>query len=178
MSLDAGGLTNALTLEEQHGIGHVIVSHTHLDHNCGLPFFLDNVFGHLDEPVIVYGTRSVVESLKAHMFNGDLWPDFTKLPSPDAPTMRFQEIEAEKPFVIEELTFTPVEVEHLTPTMGFLVEDKRSAILYTSDTGPTDRIWERANNARQSQSGHYGNLFLERRGSPRACERPYERRTC
>ena len=145
MSLDAGGLTNALTLEEQHGIGHVIVSHTHLDHNCGLPFFLDNVFGHLDEPVIVYGTRSVVESLKAHMFNGDLWPDFTKLPSPDAPTMRFQEIEAEKPFVIEELTFTPVEVEHLTPTVGFLVEDKRSAILYTSDTGPTDRIWERAN---------------------------------
>ena len=66
MALDAGGLTNALTLEEQQGIGHVIVSHTHLDHNCG--------------------TRSVIESLKAHMFNDDLWPDFTKLPSPDVPT--------------------------------------------------------------------------------------------
>ena len=144
VSLDAGGLTNALTLEEQQRIGHVIVSHTHLDHNCGLPFFLDNVFVHLSEPVIVYGTRYVVESLKAHMFNGDLWPDFTKLPSPDAPAMRFQEIEAEKPFVIEELTFTPIEVEHLTPTVGFLVEDKDSAIIYTSDTGPTDRIWQRA----------------------------------
>ena len=145
MALDAGGLTNALTLEEQQGIGHVIVSHTHLDHNCGLPFFLDNVFGHLDDAVIVYGTRSVIESLKAHMFNDDLWPDFTKLPSPDIPTMRFQEIETEKPFVVDELTFTPIEVEHLTPTVGFLVADNDSAILYTSDTGPTDRIWQCAN---------------------------------
>ncbi len=145
MALDAGGLTNALTLEEQQRIGHVIVSHTHLDHNCGLPFFLDNMFGQLAAPVIVYGMRSVVESLKAHMFNGDLWPDFTKLPSPDAPTMRFQEIETEKPFVVNELTFTPIEVEHLTPTVGFLVEDKDVAILYTSDTGPTERIWQCAN---------------------------------
>jgi len=145
VALDAGGLTNALTLEEQQRIGHVIVSHTHLDHNCGLPFFLDNMFGQLAAPVIVYGMRSVVESLKAHMFNGDLWPDFTKLPSPDAPTMRFQEIETEKPFVVNELTFTPIEVEHLTPTVGFLVEDKDVAILYTSDTGPTERIWQCAN---------------------------------
>ncbi len=145
MSIDAGGLTNALTLEEQRRIGHVIVSHTHLDHNCGLPFFLDNVFGSLSEPVMVYGTHSVIESLKAHMFNGDLWPDFTKLPLVEAPTMRFQEIEAEKPFSIDELTFTPIEVEHLTPTVGLLIEHKDGAILYTSDTGPTDRIWQCAN---------------------------------
>ena len=145
MSIDAGGLTNALTLEEQRRIGHVIVSHTHLDHNCGLPFLLDNVFGSLSEPVMVYGTHSVIESLKAHMFNGDLWPDFTKLPLVEAPTMRFQEIEAEKPFSIDELTFTPIEVEHLTPTVGLLIEHKDGAILYTSDTGPTDRIWQCAN---------------------------------
>ena len=145
VSLDAGGLTNALTLEEQRAIGHVIVSHTHLDHNCGLPFFLDNVFDQLSEPVVVYGTAAVIASLKAHMFNDELWPDFTKLPSVEAPTMRFQDIEAEKSFVIDGLTFTPIEVEHLTPTVGFLVEDKDSAVLYTSDTGPTDRVWQRAN---------------------------------
>ena len=39
-------------------------------------------------------------------------------------------------------TFTPVEVEHLIPTVGFFVEDGESAIVYTSDTGPTDRVWE------------------------------------
>ncbi|HEY7820042.1 MAG TPA: MBL fold metallo-hydrolase, partial [Vicinamibacteria bacterium] len=54
VALDAGGLAGPLTLEEQLRIRHVIVTHTHLDHNCGLPFFLDNVFGHVEEPIVVY----------------------------------------------------------------------------------------------------------------------------
>ena len=142
IALDAGGLTGPLTLDEQLRVRHVIVSHTHLDHNCGLPFFVDNIFGRLDEPVMVYGTKAVVDSLTRHMFNDELWPDFTKLPSEDEPTVRFQEIHIEKPFTIGELTFTPIEVEHLIPTAGFLVEDGERSILYTSDTGPTDRVWE------------------------------------
>ena len=143
IALDAGGLTGPLTLEEQLRVGHVIVSHTHLDHNCSLPFLVDNVFGHVTKPIVVYGTGTVVRSLKRHMFNDELWPDFTKLPSEEAPTMQFQEIEVEKPFSIGELRFTPIEVEHLIPTVGFLVEDSNdSSILYTSDTGPTDRVWQ------------------------------------
>ena len=142
IALDAGGLAGPLTLDEQLRVGHVIVTHTHLDHNCGLPFFAENIFGRLDEPVVVYATKAVVDSLKRHMFNDELWPDFTKLPSEDAPTVRFQEIHIEKPFAIGKLTFTAIEVEHLIPTVGFLVEDGDSAIIYTSDTGPTDRVWE------------------------------------
>ena len=141
IALDAGGLTGPLTLEEQFRVRHVIVSHTHLDHNCGLPFLVDNIFGHLDEPIVVYGTASVVKSLKNHMFNDELWPDFSRLPSMEAPTLKFQEVCPEKTFEIEGLSFTPVEVEHLIPTVGFVVEDGSGAIIYTSDTGPTDRIW-------------------------------------
>ena len=142
IALDAGGLTGPLTLEEQLRVGHVIVTHTHLDHNCGLPFFVENIYARVEEPVFVYGTKAVVDSLKRHMFNDELWPDFTKLPSKDAPTLRFQEIEIEKPFTVGKLTFTPVDVAHLIPTAGFLVEDDESAIVYTSDTGPTDRVLE------------------------------------
>jgi ribonuclease BN (tRNA processing enzyme) len=43
--LDAGSLTQTLTLEEQLRIRHVIITHSHLDHNSGLPFFAGNVFG-------------------------------------------------------------------------------------------------------------------------------------
>lgn len=143
IALDAGGLTGPLTLEEQLRVGHVIISHAHLDHNCSLPFLVDNVFGHVKEPIVVYGTEPVLRCLKQHMFNDELWPDFTKLPSEEEPTIRFQEIEVEKPFDIGELTFTPIEVEHLIPTVGFLVEEgSDSSILYTSDTGPTDRVWQ------------------------------------
>jgi ribonuclease BN (tRNA processing enzyme) len=142
VALDAGGLTGPLTLEEQLRIRHVIVTHTHLDHNCGLPFFLDNVFGQLDEPIVVYGTGPVVRSLKAHMFNDELWPDFTKLPSESKPTVRFETIDEEKPFRISSLSFTAIGVDHLIPTVGVLVEDGSGAVLYTSDTGPTERVWQ------------------------------------
>jgi cAMP phosphodiesterase len=142
VALDAGGLTGPLTLEEQLRVRHAIVTHTHLDHNCGLPFFLDNVFGHIDEPIAVYGTAPVVRSLKAHMFNDELWPDFTKLPSEAKPTLRLVTIDEDKPFRISGLTFTPIAVDHLIPTVGVLVEDGSGAILYTSDTGPTERVWK------------------------------------
>ncbi len=142
VALDAGGLTGPLTLEEQLRIRHVIVTHTHLDHNCGLPFFLDNVFGQLDEPIVVYGIDPVIQSLKSHMFNDELWPDFAKLPSEARPTLRFSTIAVETPFRISGLTFTPIAVDHLIPTVGILVEDTSGAILYTSDTGPTERVWQ------------------------------------
>ncbi len=142
IALDAGGLTGPLTLEEQLRVRHVIVTHTHLDHNCGLPFFVENVFGKLDVPIIAYAIAPVVESLRNHMFNDELWPDFTKLPSEKEPTLRFHEIVPEKPFRIGTLTFTAIAVEHLIPTVGILVEDDGGAILYTSDTGPTDRVWQ------------------------------------
>jgi ribonuclease BN (tRNA processing enzyme) len=142
VALDAGGLTGPLTLEEQLRIRHVIVTHTHLDHNCGLPFFLDNVFGQIEEPILVYGTAPVIASMQRHMFNDELWPDFAKLPSEETPTLRFSTIEVEKPFRIGGLTFTAISVDHLIPTVGILVEDDSGAILYTSDTGPTERVWK------------------------------------
>ena len=142
IALDAGSLTQALTLEEQTRVRHVIVTHSHLDHNCALAFFADNIYGCIDSAAVVYGTATVLAALRQHMFNDVLWPDFSRLPNDHSPTLRFQEIEEEKPFTIEGLTFTPIPVNHITPTVGFLIEDKKSAIIYTSDTGPTHRVWE------------------------------------
>ena len=35
------------------------------------------------------------------------------------------------------------------PTTGFIVEDKKGAIAFSSDTGPTHRFWEVANGTRR-----------------------------
>jgi cAMP phosphodiesterase len=35
------------------------------------------------------------------------------------------------------------------PTAGFVVEDKKSAIAFTSDTGPTERFWEVVNKVKK-----------------------------
>ena len=149
IALDAGSLTHTLTLEEQIRVRHVIVTHSHLDHNCALAFFADNIYGCIEAPAVVYGTTHVLAALRRHMFNDILWPDFSRLPNDHRPTLRFQEIREEQPFTIDGLTFTPLAVNHITPTVGFLIEDKKSAIIYTSDTGPTDRVWEVANQRKQ-----------------------------
>jgi ribonuclease BN (tRNA processing enzyme) len=143
--LDAGSLTHTLTLEEQLRVKHIILTHSHLDHNSGLPFFADNVFGRIDEAVVVYGTPPVVASLRKHMFNDVLWPDFSRLPSHRNPTLRFIEIHDGQPFRIDRVTLTPIPVNHITPTVGFVIRDAQNSILFTSDTGPTELVWEVAN---------------------------------
>jgi ribonuclease BN (tRNA processing enzyme) len=37
---------------------------------------------------------------------------------------------------------TPVKVCHPYDAMGFIIEHKGSAVVFTLDTGPTERIWE------------------------------------
>lgn len=145
IAMDAGSLTHALTLEEQLRVKHIIITHSHLDHNSGLPFFADNVFGRTEAPVMVYGTPQVVASLRKHMFNDVIWPDFSRLPNHRSPTIRFKEIRDGQTYRIEKLTFTPVPVNHITPTVGFVIRDSRNAVLATSDTGPTELVWEVAN---------------------------------
>jgi ribonuclease BN (tRNA processing enzyme) len=42
------------------------------------------------------------------------------------------------------LRITPVPVDHVVPTFGFIVEDERSAVVFSSDTGATEAIWQQA----------------------------------
>ena len=54
------------------------------------------------------------------------------------------------------LWITPVPVNHLVPTVGYVVTDGRSAIIIAGDTGPTKRLWEVAHRTAGLQA-----IFLE-----------------
>lgn len=143
VAIDAGGLTAALELEAQERVRHVLLSHSHLDHHCGLPFLADNVFGRLDQPIQVRATKEVIDSLRKHVFNDIIWPDFTRLPGPDNPTLVLEPIPIGQPVHLGKVSVMAIPVHHLTPTVGFLIEDQDGdGVIYTSDTGPTDRVWE------------------------------------
>jgi ribonuclease BN (tRNA processing enzyme) len=49
--------------------------------------------------------------------------------------------------VINGLTIGPY-VSHIVPTSGFIIEDRKGAIAFSSDTGPTHRFWELVNSIR------------------------------
>jgi ribonuclease BN (tRNA processing enzyme) len=150
VAVDAGAITRALPIDEQLAIEHVLVTHTHMDHTASLPFLIENIFGATSKPVTIYCTRSVLGAVRRHLFNNDTWPDFSRIPNQLYPSVRFEVIEPESPFVIANATDGNLEViaipvNHVVPTTGLLLRQDGRSLLFTSDTGPTDRIWEVAN---------------------------------
>jgi ribonuclease BN (tRNA processing enzyme) len=150
VAVDAGAITRALTIDEQRAIRHVIITHTHMDHTASLPFLIENIFGSNNEPVSVYCTGDVLTAVRRHLFNNDTWPDFSRIPNHLYPSVRFEVIEPERPFMITglaggDLEVMAVPVNHIVPTTGLLLRQGRTSTIFTSDTGPTSRIWEVAN---------------------------------
>jgi ribonuclease BN (tRNA processing enzyme) len=147
VALDAGSLSQALSIERQRQVQAIVLTHSHMDHTSALPFFIENVFGKLRDAVDIYASAATIYAIRKNLFNNDVWPDFTRLPNHLLPVMRFHELVAEVPVEINGLRFTPIPVDHPVPTFGYLVEDGQSAVLWSSDTGPTQRLWEVANAA-------------------------------
>ncbi len=146
--LDAGWVSGALSLREQVKVKDVVISHSHLDHTCSLPFLIDNNFSAPGFTLRIYAIPEVIASMKNHLFNNHTWPDFTCLPNDLTPVLKLVEVPPEEPFRVNGLTIRPVEVDHIVPTTGFIVEDKTSAVAYSSDTAPTERFWELVNRTR------------------------------
>ncbi len=119
--LDAGTSGMQLSLPEQRAIRHVLLTHTHLDHLNALPFLLDNLIGRVAEGLAIYSTPPVLEALRRDIFNGTIWPDFTRLPNPEAPVARLQPIETGRPFTAGSCTVEAVAVDHTVPAVAYLV---------------------------------------------------------
>jgi cAMP phosphodiesterase len=145
VALDAGWVSAALSLKEQVKVKDILISHSHLDHTCALPFLIDNNFSAPGFSLRIYAVKEVIASMKNHLFNNTTWPDFTCLPNNLTPVLRLIEITPEQGFTINGLKFKAVPVTHIVPTTGFIVEDKRGVIAFSSDTGPTHRFWEVVN---------------------------------
>ncbi|QQR91950.1 MAG: 3',5'-cyclic-nucleotide phosphodiesterase [Myxococcales bacterium] len=140
--LDAGALTSMLTLEEQQKIAAVLVSHAHMDHVRDLATLADNRFQQGGPSIVVAASQGTIDSLRTHFFNGKLWPDFTKINTKDGPTVVFKVLEPEKSQKIAGFDVKTIPVHHTIETTAFVVDDGNSSIVYSGDTGPTERLWK------------------------------------
>jgi ribonuclease BN (tRNA processing enzyme) len=145
IALDAGSLAQALSLDRQAQVRSIVLTHSHVDHVRSLPFFIENVYGKSGEGIDIYASATTIFAVRKHLFNNSSWPDFSRLPNNLLPAIRFKELTDEMPVVIDGVTFTPFMVHHLIPTFGFVLEQGGSAFLWSSDTGPTQRLWEMIN---------------------------------
>ena len=88
--IDAGTGIGDLELSDLDSIRHVFLTHAHLDHIAGLPMLADRIFEEdLELPLTVYGREETLRAVQDHLFNDVIWPDFSKLPSPESPSQRW-----------------------------------------------------------------------------------------
>jgi cAMP phosphodiesterase len=142
LAIDAGCIGLCGPPERQARLTSVILTHSHLDHVCSLPVFAMNVLDSAGRGTVVSAPPAVIETLQQDLFNWRLWPDFTALAMNGQPLLRFDPIELRRPTAIGGLTVTAIPLNHPVPTVGYLVEDGRSAVLFALDTGPTEEIWD------------------------------------
>ena len=142
LMVDAGTVASALTLEEQKRIRYVLLSHTHMDHIKDLPMLADNLAGEIDEPIIVAGIPAVLDALKAHVFNGEVYPNFFTLPSAHQPVLKALPLQVGKETRLGGVSVTPILVNHSVPATGFILRDSVGSWVYSGDTHETWEIWE------------------------------------
>jgi len=142
--IDAGSVASGIQIEEQSHIDYMLISHAHLDHISDLAFIADNCFGLKGRPFEVYANKPVKDAIKTNLLNDIIWPDFSALPNKENPTLRFHEIIPEMSLILGDYRIMPIPVNHQGGALGFIVERKNAAVVFTQDTGPTDAIWEYA----------------------------------
>jgi ribonuclease BN (tRNA processing enzyme) len=155
-ALDAGALTETLPLGAQRRVRRVVLTHAHFDHFASLPFLVANLVGRESAPLEVAAPAPVIAALRKHVFNDLTWPDFTRLPSAARPTLRFRPMSDGRPFRAGSVSITPIPVGHLIPAYGYVVAKPGRAVIFSGDTGPTERIWAAARRARDLKA-----IFLE-----------------
>ncbi len=151
--IDAGTGVGDLSLEALARIDHILISHSHLDHVLSIGLLADSVIRLRANagrgPIQVHALPDTIAALQAHLFNGVIWPDFTRLPSAEQPVLTM------RPFAVGdtlELSGKRIEVlsaSHTVPAVGFGVDGGAAGWwIYTGDTGPNPALWQRLRHLR------------------------------
>jgi ribonuclease BN (tRNA processing enzyme) len=143
--IDAGTGVGDLTLAELSQIDHVFITHSHLDHVTSIPFLVDTVGGMRSKPIRVHATPPTIEILRSHLFNWAIWPDFSEIPSPEEPFLRYEEIAVGRPIALGARTITPIPACHTVPAVGYHIDSGAASLVFTGDTGPNDALWRIVN---------------------------------
>ncbi len=143
--IDAGTGVAQLSVHELSRLRHVFLTHSHLDHIAYLPLLGDTVFGLVPEPIRVYALPETLNALRQHIFNGIIWPDFTRIPSKQEPVFRFQPLLPGEVCQLGVRSVEAVRVNHSVPCIGYRVANGSGAFAISGDTTCNNSFWEALN---------------------------------
>jgi cAMP phosphodiesterase len=132
--IDAGSGVTRLTLEEMSRVGHLFITHAHLDHISALPPMLDSVGVTRQAPLLIHALPEVIEILKAHLFNWRIWPDFARVPSETEPCLRYVPLMVGHTIRLGDRQVTAIPAQHGVPALGYLLRGAAGSLLFSGDT--------------------------------------------
>ncbi len=143
--VDAGTGVGDLSLEEMRRIDDVLLTHSHLDHVAALPLMVDAIASQRKGPLRVHALAGTIAALKAHVFNNVIWPDFTCIPTPQAPFVSFHEIRVGQTLQLGGKLVEVLPAVHTVPAAGFAVTAGHGCWVFTGDTERNPGLWARIN---------------------------------
>jgi ribonuclease BN (tRNA processing enzyme) len=94
--------------------------------------------------VVLSSIPPVLDGLQAYVFNGEVYPDFLTLPNPQQSMFVCRSLEVGKEYELSGLHVTAIPVNHLVPTIGFIIRDGDASFVYSGDTHDTEELWRAA----------------------------------
>jgi len=143
--VDAGTGVGDLSLQEMARVTDVFLTHAHLDHIAALPLMLDAVAAVLTQPVRVHALAGTIAALRTHVFNDVIWPDFTRLPSPECPFLSFHEIRVGQVVEVAGRRVEVLPAVHTVPAAGFAISAGGGCWVFSGDTERNPAFWQRVN---------------------------------
>lgn len=148
--IDAGTGVGDLTLPELARIDHIFISHSHLDHVLSIGLLADTVMrarrAAQRPPIRIHALPETIDALRKHIFNGVIWPDFTRLPNAEQPVLEFATIKLGQVIELGKRKIEVLTAAHTVPAVGFAVKGPEVDAgwwVYTGDTGPNPALWLR-----------------------------------
>ena len=151
MLIDAGTGVGDLSLDELARIERIFLSHSHLDHVLAVGLLADSVMRRRSArggpPIAVHALPATLDALRTHVFNGTIWPDFSRLPDPGSPVLQFVPIAIGQVLEFDGRCIEVLPAVHTVPAVGFALRDGNAddagAWVFTGDTGPNPALWQR-----------------------------------
>ncbi len=143
--IDAGTGVGDLSMDELLAIDHIFVTHSHLDHIAFIPLLLDTVMGIRTEPVTVHATQETLTTLRTHIFNWQVWPDFNAIPNTTDPFLIYNEVKLGETITLKGRKFTPLPANHVVSANGYHVDSGENSLVFTGDTTVCDALWTEMN---------------------------------
>ena len=143
--IDGGTGATDLSLSQLVKVDHVFLTHSHLDHVAAIPWIVDTVGSARKKPLVVHGLDATIRTLKDHIFNWRIWPDFTKIPTAENPYLVFEPLTIGTAVKLGERTIQSIASNHVVPCVGYWIDSGRGSLIFSGDTSSSDALWSAAN---------------------------------